>query len=303
MEAHEVTLRSEGVELAGTLLTPEQPRGVVLLVSGSGPLDRDTNHRRARLRVMGLLADALADAGWASLRYDKRGVGASGGDYWTAGLHDNISDAAAAARRARELVAAPCVVVGHSEGAVIALALASDASLVDGAVLLSGMAGTGEQTLRWQAQALESEVPWLARAVLRVLRTSVVQQQDKQLAKLAASTRDTYRAGLLAKVNARWFREFLAFDAGAALEAAQAPLLAVTGSKDVQVDPGDLEVMAARAGAPIETVLVPDVDHILRHQPGTSSPRRYPRQARAPLDPRVVQTVTEWLARLPETAG
>jgi hypothetical protein len=289
---------SAGITLQGTVRSPDSPRGVAVLVSGSGPIDRNSDHRRLPLGVMRLVAEALTDGGWASVRYDKRGVGASTGDYWTAGLYDNIADARAVAQRARHEVGGPLVLVGHSEGAVIAAELSGEADTCDGAVLLAGMAGTGEATLRWQAQALESQVPAPARAVMRLLRTSVAAQQDKQLARLAASTRDSSRIQLVSRINAKWFREFMTYDAGAALARAAVPLLAVTGDKDVQVPPSDLETMEAIVGDGITTRLVPDVDHILRHEPRqVSSPRAYRTQARSPLDARVVQAVTQWLDR------
>jgi uncharacterized protein len=298
------TFFSDGLRLQGTLLVPRGPVGVAVLVSGSGPVDRNSDHARMPLSVMRLVAETLGMSGWASLRFDKRGVGASEGDYWTAGLRDNIEDARAAVRHVRALLGGPVVVIGHSEGAVISADLAQDAALLDGAILLAGMAGTGDTTLRWQARALEPEIPVPVRALLRVMRTSVANQQDKQLARLAASEKDTYRVQLVSKVNARWVREFLAYDAASALARAAVPVLAVTGSKDVQVNPDDLDRMAQLAPDLLTTVLVPDVDHVLRHEPAArSSPRAYKKQVSQPLDPRVVEAVTTWLAGLTVTNG
>lgn len=297
VEEREITFTSGDVVLSGTVLRPEEARGVAVLVSGSGPIDRNSDHKKLPLHVMGLLAESLAAAGWASLRYDKRGVGDSSGDYWSAGLFDNIADARSAVQRARTLVSGPVAVVGHSEGAVIAADLARDATILDGAVLLAGMAGTGEQTLKYQAVALEPQIPRLVRGLMKAFGTSVSKQQTTQLAKLASSTRDTYRVQLVSKVNAKWFREFLAYDAAVALSAAQVPLLAMTGSKDVQVDPNDLRVMAELAGERITTALLDDVDHILRHEAKDfSSPRAYRTQVARPLDAQVVEHLTSWLA-------
>ncbi|SEL02238.1 Serine aminopeptidase, S33 [Blastococcus sp. DSM 46786] len=96
----------------------------MLLASGSGPIDRDSNHRRARFDV-------------ASLRYDKRGVGGSPGDWRAAGLHDNVDDLGAAldALRARpEVDPARVLLAGHSEGAILAAALAARGAPVAGLV-------------------------------------------------------------------------------------------------------------------------------------------------------------------------
>jgi hypothetical protein len=109
--------------LAGTLCRTElvQPGPVVLLVSGSGPIDRDSNMKKLAIGVMGRLAEHLSGAGLASFRYDKRGVGESGGDYLAAGFRDNVADASAAIEmlRARpevdpeQVSETPCSDQGH----------------------------------------------------------------------------------------------------------------------------------------------------------------------------------------------
>jgi fermentation-respiration switch protein FrsA (DUF1100 family) len=93
-----ITLTSSLVTLVGVLSRPAGNAAVpaVLIINGSGPPDRDGNQKRLRLDVSRQIADALREAGIASLRYDKRGVGASQGDFYAAGLHDNVTDATAA---------------------------------------------------------------------------------------------------------------------------------------------------------------------------------------------------------------
>ena len=130
----------------------------------------------------------------------------------------------------------------------------------------------------------------------------MLKQQDKSIAKLKATTTDVARIGL-AKVNAKWMREFMAYDPLPAIAAATAPLLAITGSKDVQVDPADLAVVARTA--PDAAVLeVPDVDHILRHEPGAlSNPRHYGRQVGKPIDARVSEAIGRWLSQRIDTTA
>src|SRR3954454_23063337 len=122
--------------LAGTLTLPDGDLPVpgVVIASGSGPLDRNSNYRRARFDVARQLAHALADGGLASLRYDQRGVGESPGDWRRAGVYDNVDDLG----RGRDALAGRpevdrerILLPGHSEGAILAAALAARA--VDGA--------------------------------------------------------------------------------------------------------------------------------------------------------------------------
>jgi pimeloyl-ACP methyl ester carboxylesterase len=285
-------------ELAGTLALPDgdAPFPAVLLASGSGPLDRDSNHRRARFDVARQLAAALATAGLASLRYDKRGVGASPGGWRAVGLQDNVDDLA----MAREtLVARPevdparIVAAGHSEGALLAAALAARGAPLAGLVLLSATATPGEELLRWQARQLAPTLPAPVRGLLRLLRTDLEAKVAANHARIRATTTDVARIGG-ARVNARWTREFLDHDPLADLARVTVPVLALTGAKDLQVDPADLDVIAATVPAPVTVHRVPDLTHTLRRQPGPASLRRYREELRRPVDPVVLDRVVTW---------
>ncbi len=146
MTETDITIQSGPLSLRGTLVAAgASPGPAALLVSGSGPLDRNSNAKRLPIDVMGQIASHLAAEGVTSLRYDKRGVGESNGEYLTAGIHDNIGDARAALEvlRARpEVDPRRIVVIGHSEGALIASDLARDGDLA-GVALLAGAAHNG----------------------------------------------------------------------------------------------------------------------------------------------------------------
>ncbi|MGY1834486.1 alpha/beta hydrolase family protein [Blastococcus sp. SYSU DS0510] len=284
--------------LAGALALPDAPLPVpaVLLASGSGPLDRDSNHRRARFDVARQLAHALAGAGIASLRYDKRGVGGSPGDWRTAGLHDNVDDLGAALDHLRgrpEVDPARVLLAGHSEGALLAASLAARGAPVAGLVLLAMSATPGEELLRWQARQLGPTLPRPVRALLRLLRTDLETKVIANHERIRATTTDVARIGG-ARVNARWHREFLAHDPREDLRRIDVPVLAVTGTKDLQVRPEDLAVIAATVGGRVETRLVPDLTHTLRRQPGRASLTAYRRELRGPVDPEVLSTVVTW---------
>ncbi|KAE8763659.1 alpha/beta hydrolase [Georgenia thermotolerans] len=296
-----LTFPSGDLTLAGTVAVPEGagPWPAALLVSGSGPIDRDGNHKRLRLDIQRQLAAALADAGAATLRYDKRGAGQSGGSFLATGFWDNVDDAAAAlaALRSQAGVDADRVlVVGHSEGALVATALAGRGTPLAGLVLLSPAARPGEETLRWQAHALEPSLPAVLRGVFRLMRTDFVAQVSKNHRKIKATRTDVAWVGGQ-RLNARWFREFLAYDPRADLATITAPVLAATGDHDVQVPPEDLETLAALVPGDVETVLVPDLNHILRHQTGTPTLKTYKTDVRHPVDPRVNELLTSWVTR------
>ncbi|GAB3360344.1 alpha/beta hydrolase family protein [Modestobacter lapidis] len=292
-------------ELAGTLALPDNraatgPVPAVLIASGSGPIDRNSNHRRMQFDVARQLATTLAAAGFASLRYDKRGVGASPGDWRAAGLYDNLDDLAAArdTLAARpEVDPARLVVAGHSEGALLAAALAARGAPPAGLVLLSCSATPGEQLLRWQARQLAPTLPAPVRGVLRLLRTDLETRVAANHTKIRATTTDIARIDG-ARLNARWTREFLDHDPRTDLARVTVPVLALTGEKDLQVDPADLDVIAATVPAPVTVHRVPDLTHTLRRQPGPASLRAYREELRRPVDPAVLETVAGWCSAL-----
>ena len=273
-----VSIPTGDIDLAGTYARPDgtEPRPAALIIAGSGPLARDGNHRRLRLDVSQLLAATLAEAGWSTLRYDNRGVGDSAGDFLSTGFFDELDDAAAAFRWLAERDDVTHVVpIGHSAGALCAAELASRGIADHGAILLAPTASTGEETLVWQASQLTPTLPRWLQAAFRVFRTSLAKQQRKTLAKLRSSTDDVIRLQGQ-KVNAKWMREFIAYDPTPTLAAIDVPILALTGSKDVQVNPADLDTIADIAPIVATTVDAPDVDHLLRHEPAErSNPKQY----------------------------
>lgn len=304
MDETTLSFQSGSARLAGTFVAPPgvedgAPFDAALILGGSGPLDRDGNHKKLALNISRDLASLLADVGWGSLRYDKRGVGESEGTYLSTGFFDELDDATAALAwlGARPEVRS-IVVVGHSGGALQAAELAVRDAAIAGAVLLATSAKTGEETLRWQtAQIQEHSVPAVATAVLKIFGTSVEKQQAKAVRRLQGTTGDTARIQL-AKVNAKWFREYLAYDPMSALRDISIPTLAVTGSKDVQVDADDVAVVAATVPN-ATTAVITDVDHLLRHEPNDySNVRKYKKQITKPIDPRVGSAISEWFSTL-----
>jgi uncharacterized protein len=294
--------------LAGTLTLPDGGAGelpAVLLASGSGPIDRDSNHRRMRFDVARQLAAALAAAGLASLRYDKRGVGGTPGDWRVAGLHDNVDDLA----RARDFLAARpevdadrIVVAGHSEGAILAGALAARGGPVAGVVLLSGSATRGEDLLRWQAAQIAPTLPRFVRGLLRLTRTDLEKKVAANHRRIEATTTDVARIGG-AKLNARWTREFMAHDPADDLRRISVPVLAITGAKDLQSRPEDLRTIADTVAGPVETHRVPDLTHTLRRQPGPPSLRSYKEELTRPVDAEVLDSAVDWCRRVTEKAN
>ena len=294
-----VSIAIDGGALVGTLTTPdgEGPFPAALLIPGSGPLDRDGNHKRLPLGLSRDLAAILDKAGWATLRFDKRGVGESTGDYLSTGFYDELADATSALEWLNSHPDVAAVVpVGHSAGALYSAEMSARGEAPSGAVLFGYTTSTGEETLVWQAGEIGESVPKWVKGLLRLFGTNIEKQQSKALAKLKNTSKDVVRIQGQ-RVNAKWMREFLAYDPEPVLRETTSPLLAITGSKDVQVNPADIETFAQITGDRGTAMVIKDVDHILRTETAPfSNPKRYKHQVTQPIDDRVVDALVTWLA-------
>jgi uncharacterized protein len=298
MIEQDVTFDSGGCTLAGSFREAAQPVAAALLIAGSGRSDRNSDARlplgqMLRAGVTRALADALAAARVSTLRYDKRGVGASGGDYLTAGMAQRFEDAQAALDwLAGRTAGLPLLVVGHSEGTFYAAQLAA-AGGVAGIALLAGPARPGGEILAWQTQQLASRLPRSAQIILRLLGTDVIRSQRKNLNRIMSSSAPVIRVQG-ARTNARWLRDFVAYDPVPVLKLVTVPVLAIAGGHDLQVPPDDVEAIGRVVGGPFEGHVVGDLSHLFRPDPGSIGPRRYRQEVRRPVSPEVLGLVTAW---------
>jgi len=305
----EVRLPSGGVELAGTFLLPagEGPFPALLFLPGTGEVDRNGSAPEKPAAIFRELAHSLARAGFASLRYDKRGVGGSGGDLSRASLSELISDAGAALSWLGSRPEVKGVfVVGHSEGTFHALALAGEVG-VAGLVLLGASARPLREVLPWQletalraAGAPEERIAAELRALREFLAFAAGSSgdwEDYTPAELRAALPGyaPRRLEEMRKTSLRWWREALAFDPVAAVGEVRVPLLALNGGADIRVPPEDALLLAeaARAAGNPEAygLVIPKANHWLRFQPG----RPVPEIITGPLDPRAVQALISWI--------
>jgi pimeloyl-ACP methyl ester carboxylesterase len=285
----------DGVRLVGTLARPERdgPHPAALLVSGSGPLDRDSNMRGQRLDVAAALAASLAAAGVASLRFDKRGVGASGGEYLTAGFERETDDAASALRALRDATGVDpgrLTVVGHSVGATVAIRLAARNPWLAGVALLAAACGSGAEVMRLQSERIAASL----RGLQRLGAKRFLRRQAETRALLRASDGDVL--DLEGGLPARWFREFMTYDPAGDLRAVTCPVLAITGRKDLQVDADDVERIGSLVAGEFTGSTPAELTHVLRVQSGRPSLAAYRSLLRRPVDAALLETVSTWVA-------
>ena len=297
---HDTSFSSGSLILAGTVMLPNAQGTFpgVVLIPGSGQVDRNENAKKLAINAFREIATNLANKGIASLRYDKRGVGASQGDFWATGFYDNVSDSSSALRffKLYEQVRSDQVfVLGHSEGAVIATRLVATGAEVAGVILLAGTAQSGETVMVWQGEKVVKGMRGFNGFLINALHIDLQKAQRKRFEKIKRSAKDWYRMQLIAKLNAKWMREFLAYNPADDLPKIQVPVLAITGSKDIQVDPSDLKRMARLVTSEFEGHEVPDVTHILRAEAGEATLSTYRQQVQQPVDKRVLNIISDWL--------
>ena len=296
MHIQDVRFDSDGCALAGTYLQVAQPVAVALLLPGSGKADRDSDTPSLKIGLTRTIAEALALIRVSTLRYDKRGIGASTGDHLRSGLADHLADARAAldwlTARAPGL---PLLVIGHSEGALLAADVAGH-DQVAGVALLSMAARRGDDTLTWQTRMLATRLPRATQLILRLAHIDVIRTQRKNMERVRASTADVIRIQGV-RLNARWLREFMAHDPRPALAGIAVPVLAITGAHDLQVPPTDIDVMRETIPGPFDGHIVDDLSHLWRPDPDRIGPRGYRKAVRQRTSLEPLALITDWIIR------
>lgn len=303
-DEREVTFRNGEITLAGTLTVPRQgkPIAAVVLVSGSGPQDRDETIFGHKPFLV--LADALTRRGMAVLRYDDRGTGASQGQFGTATTLDFTADAEAALAFLKTAAGgARLGVLGHSEGAVIAPIVASRQRDVSFLVLLAGTAVPGEQVLYAQSEALlrAQGMPAEASAANQALQRRIFEilRREPDNGKAAAEIQTIAGEGQARGAATPWFRQFLDLDPAHYLRQVKVPVLALFGALDLQVLPSqNLPVMAKaleQGGNTAYTISkVPGVNHLF--QTATTGGIAEYGRIEETIAPRVLEEIGDWIA-------
>lgn len=257
-----VTYRNDaaGIGLAGTLTLPQGngPFPAVLLISGSGPQDRDSTIDGHKPFL--LLADTLTRRGVAVLRVDDRGVGGSERgtiEPTSADLAGDVRAGIAFLRARADIDAARVGLIGHSEGGIIAPMVAADDPRVRFIVMLGANGVRGDDLMMQQVEAItraqgipEALIAWdraMRRPIYDVINAEVDgKPNDAERQRLIdtvppipgmpdVSIAQQNVRTILQGASGRWFRYFLAYDPRPAIERVRVPVLALIGSNDVQV--------------------------------------------------------------------
>ena len=246
--------------LHGALMRPDGSTApvAVLLIGGSGPEDRDGDQRSAHQhsRTIWRLAQALAQRGVVSLRYDKRGVGESAAAGQAASFADTVQEAAGWARLLARQPGVRCVVVvGHSEGAEVGALVAREVHLC-GLVEVSGASQDLGTLIEDQGAILGRSAELKAKIHAAI--------EAERAGRPIAEVPKGYES-LFGPKAERFTRSQINIDPAAELAKVKVPVLVVQGDNDVQVKVEDARRLAAAAH--VEPVIVPSMNHILKLAP------------------------------------
>lgn len=278
--------------LHGTLELPTGagPYPVALIIAGSGPVDRDGNTKTGvNTDCYKLLAEALSRRGIASLRYDKRGVGESmvpGLDERTLNFGTFVDDAVGWGQRLRhDPHFSTVTIIGHSEGALIAVVSASKMP-VDGVV---SIAGAGETLPKLLLRQLDRQLPPDAYAAAQAIITGL------ERGKLSAHVPPLLEPVLRPSVQPFLISMFRV-DPVIALAKLQMPVLVVQGERDLQIDVSDARALA-KASHSVRLVLLPEMNHVLKDVREEDNLTAYIIPGLA-VDPKLVDAVSDFIHHL-----
>jgi pimeloyl-ACP methyl ester carboxylesterase len=274
-----VVIPAVGFNLGATITKPSSPAApapapgsgaagrmpAVILLSGSGVGDRDGFAQG--VPTLAQLAGALADAGFLAVRYDKRGFGQSGGRAESATIQDYAEDVRTVVRwllQRKDIDPKRIAVVGHSEGAWVALLAAAREKRISAVATIAGPATTGaELVLEQQQRALDQ-----MKLTPEDRDKKVALQKQIQSAVLTGKGWELIPKEERRAADTPWFQSLLIFDPAKVIKDVKQPLFFVHGALDKQVPPGHADRLAEMArkqsdSDSIEVVVVRGVNHLL----------------------------------------
>jgi pimeloyl-ACP methyl ester carboxylesterase len=292
---------SNGFSLIGTISKPPAAAAArlpaVVFVGGSGPTDRD--EMTAGIPILGQLAGSVADAGFLTLRYDKRGVGQSGGRLESASLADLAEDVRSAVKMLsgrKDVDSKHIAVIGHSEGGAVALLAAADDKRIAavGVIAANGVKGSDlilEQQQHLLSRSSLSEADKQARvAMQKQINEAVITGKGWD-----ALPPETKRADNVE------FQSLLLNDPAKVIPDVRQPILILHGDLDTQVAPINADRLDAlsrrrKKQAAVDLVKIPGVNHLLLSAT-TGEVDEYPSLRDKRVSPAVVDAVTAWLKK------
>lgn len=311
------------IQLAGTLTLPKTagPHPVVVLISGSGPQNR--NEELAGHKPFLVIADYLTRNDIGVLRYDDRGTAQSEGDFGAATTQDHATDAESAVaylKTRKDIDQQHIGLMGHSEGGIIAPIVAAKSDDVAFIVLLAGTGIPGDELLLMQSKAIASaqglsgemlvRSQEINKGVFKIIKeatdTTDLESQLSEyiLAEVPAAfrpanmTEEEFVKSQTSTVMSPWMRYFIGYNPALILSEVDCPVLAVNGDKDLQV-PSEANLTAIKTAlkkggnSDVTTIEFPGLNHLFQ-KTDTGLPSEYG-SLEETFSPEALRQITDWV--------
>lgn len=289
-------------------LDKDKKRPLVLLIMGTGKLDRDGNARGFKTDIYKNLSDIFVKMGYVCVRYDKRGTHESTGNFKTAGVSDLVNDSASVINYAKSLNyvdADKIIACGHSEGAMIATLLTKQENL-EKIILLGGACICLRSAMEYQNFKIIDEfenkkgfLGWYLKKFIN--KEKVLKQLDSLYEKAKKSNKDTFffRGAFL---PTKWIKEHGSLtneDFVKVIEEYNGKVLAITGTADLQADYSCLDKIKEFEN--VVTYAPENVNHLLREIDDNNSmltiQKQYKRLVKNPIHEGTKKQIEEFLEK------
>lgn len=288
-----------------------EKRPLVLLIAGTGSLDRDGNSIGFKSNIYKELSDMFVEMGYVCIRYDKRGTHESKGKGLSFGLSDLVNDAANIIHYAKKLDYVDeekVVVCGHSEGAMIATLLTKNEDLdLKGIILLAGACMSLKDAMMYQNYLVLDQVKdmkgllgWFLRKTLK--KENIEKQVSELFSKAEEAKKDMffYRGSIIPSKYIKEHNTLTKEDYIKMLKAYEGKVLAITGKSDVQANYRALDEISSLDDI---TIYTPEqVNHVLRDVAGESSimnfKKEYKLSFKKTISSKIKNPIKDWLNNL-----
>lgn len=253
----DITLKSESIEIKGTLLCPENSEKIPLaiIISGSGPTDRDGNNPKMTNNSLKMLVESLYNNGIATVRYDKRGIGEStiiNFNEKDLRFENYITDAENWVELLKnDARFSKIIIIGHSEGSLIGM-IASQNKAVDKFISVAGISSNAGDLIIEQLKAQPVYVQELCAPIIDKLKNGdTVENVPPMLYSLFRPSVQPYMIS--------WFR----YDPKVEIKKLSIPILITQGSTDIQVKTEEAEKLK-EANENSDIKIIEGMNHILK---------------------------------------
>ncbi len=280
--------------IKGSLLMPDTKNEipVVLLISGSGPTDRDGNQPNMKNNAMKLIAEGLKAKGIASVRFDKRAIAESKATLTTEHklrFESYIEDVKAWIELiSKDKRFSKIVVVGHSEGSLIGMVAAANNKKVKGFISIAGAGRPADEILKDQLQAQPMDS--------RIEMYNMIDKLKKgdTIAKVPAQYNALFRRNIQPYLIS-WFK----YNPQKEIAKLKIPVLVLQGTMDIQVKITDYDLLV-KANPSAQKMLIPDMNHVLKSISTIDKTAQMATYTNPdlPVEPKLTDTIIQFIGKL-----